>query len=102
MQALARKSAALDIGEGWFGAIAISMQNSESIASLASQKFSGKVPERSELSAAIAETIYCIVAQALVFIAATSPEVCPHKQIRDKTHLLCLNASCLAYIYNPA
>lgn len=75
LQAMARKGAELDLREGWFGVIALSISGAEK--SLPSAKDS---PEHNELSARLAETIHCIAAEALVFLVSTASEVtlfCP-------------------------
>lgn len=75
LQEKAGRPAALDLGEGWFGAIAVQSTVSRPDAAEASPQARDRVSERNALSTALAEGLYCILAQALIFIATTCPEV---------------------------
>lgn len=74
---MAAKAADLVLGEGWFGIVSCGTQTSNKASSNGPDSSSPKQPnEYSQLSARVAETIYSVIAQALVLIAATAPEVC--------------------------
>ena len=73
---MASRLADLSLTEGWFGAIVISAPGSVRDALTPEQQAaSSKIAEHNELSAKTAETMYCILAQALMFLASTAPEV---------------------------
>ena len=75
LQASAYKAADWKVASGWFGAIDVSVQGSGG-GSLIPQQFSRHIPGQNELCTRLAETIYNIAAQALLFLTSTAPEVC--------------------------
>ena len=73
LQASARKASELALNAAWFGAIRLSLQGGSNVST--TQGVSKQLPYQNELSIRIAEAIYSIAAQALVFLMSTAPEV---------------------------